>query len=171
MPKRLLKRLLPHHSTIREHKHLRHLGARLHDPNLWHLNRRSVSTATAVGLFVCYLPLPMQMLLAALLAVWLRANLVIAVSLVFISNPFTMAPMAYAAYKLGAFILGQPAQEMNFEFSLEWLTSGLLAGWQPFLLGCVLLGALLALVGYVGVRVIWRISVVHKWRSRRSRSR
>ncbi|MEW5757142.1 MAG: DUF2062 domain-containing protein [Pseudomonadota bacterium] len=171
MPKRLLKRLLPHHSTIREHKHLRHLGERLHDPNLWHLNRRSVSTATAVGLFVCYLPIPMQMVIAALLAVWLRTNLVIAVSLAFVSNPFTMAPMFYAAYKLGTFILRQPEQELNFELSLEWLTHGLAAVWQPFLLGSFLMGSLLALTGYIAVRLIWRVSVIHKWRTRHAGKR
>ena len=39
---------MPDHKLIREHKHLRIFGSMLHDPNLFHLNRRSVAGAFAV---------------------------------------------------------------------------------------------------------------------------
>ena len=75
MPKRLLRKLLPDHRRIREHPHLSRFGARLHDPNLWHLNRRSVAGGTALGLFTSMIPFPGQMIIAAALAIWVRVNL------------------------------------------------------------------------------------------------
>ena len=58
MPKKLIKRYMPDHRQIREHKHLQLFGSLLHDPNLWHLNRRSAAGAFAVGLFVRLYPFP-----------------------------------------------------------------------------------------------------------------
>jgi len=45
MPRRTIRRLLPKPHAIRDHKSLRLVRERLHDPNLWHLNRHSVSVA------------------------------------------------------------------------------------------------------------------------------
>ena len=49
MPRRTIRRLLPKPHAIRDHKSLRLVSARLHDPNLWHLNRHSVSVAAFAG--------------------------------------------------------------------------------------------------------------------------
>jgi uncharacterized protein (DUF2062 family) len=68
MPKRFIRRYLPDSHKIRDHKQLRWLGKILEDPNLLHLNRYSVSGAVSVGLFVALLPIPFQMIIAALLA-------------------------------------------------------------------------------------------------------
>ena len=69
MPKRLIKKFFPDPETIKEHKHLKVFGSLLYDPNLWHLNRRSFAGALAVGLFVAFIPLPTQMIIAAALAI------------------------------------------------------------------------------------------------------
>jgi uncharacterized protein (DUF2062 family) len=81
MPRHLIKRYTPDPAVLKEHKHLRHLGSLLHDENLWHLNRRSVSGGVAAGLFWAMIPMPMQMLAAAFSAVVLRINLPISVAL------------------------------------------------------------------------------------------
>ena len=57
MPRRLFKRYMPDPEQIRNHRSLRFLGKLLHEPNLWHLNRRSVSRAMAMGLFAAFVPL------------------------------------------------------------------------------------------------------------------
>ena len=88
-----------------------------------------------------------------------------------VSNPVTMGPMFFAAYKLGAWVLNTPPQPFHFEMSLGWLLSGLHASWRPFLLGCLLLGLGLAIAGHLVVRLIWRIHVSASWRSRRERRR
>ncbi len=170
MPKRFIKRYLPDHRRIREHKHLRVFGTRLHDPNLWHLNRRSVAGAFAVGLFCAFLPIPMQMVVAAAAAIVFRVNLPVSVVLVWITNPLTMAPIFYFAYRLGAWVIGQPSQVVPAGFSFEQLLDGLGAVWFPLLLGCFLLGSVSAVVGYFGVRGLWRLYVIRQWRRKRRRS-
>ena len=84
MPKKTIKRLLPDHHTIKSNKHLQIFGDLLHNPNLWHLNRRSVAKAFAVGLFCAFIPVPFQMILSASIAILVHANLPLAVSLVWI---------------------------------------------------------------------------------------
>ncbi len=171
MPKKLIKRYMPDHRQIREHKHLRMFGTLLHDPNLWHLNRRSAAGAFAVGLFCAFLPIPMQMVVAAAAAILFRVNLPISVALVWITNPLTMAPIYYFAYRLGAWVMGQSLQEFPGEFSFEQILNGLGSVWFPLLLGCFILSSLSAIVGYFGIRGLWRLYVVRQWRRKRQRSR
>ena len=168
MVRNLLRRWLPHDSRFREHKHLRWLGRRLHDPNLWHLNRRSVSGAAFVGLFMAWVPLPTQMLLAGIFALWLRVNLPVAVVLVWITNPLTIPPMSYFAYKVGARLLGRPAQEMQVELSLDWLGDQLGHIWAPMLVGSLLIGLVSGLIGLVAVRMLWRLHVKRTWQERKA---
>ena len=101
MPKHLFKRYAPDPQAVREHKHLRVFAAFLHDPNLFHLNRRSVSGAFAAGLFWAMIPIPVQMLAAALTAITVRINLPISVALVWVTNPFTMPAVFYFNYLVG----------------------------------------------------------------------
>lgn len=169
MPKKLIRRYMPDHRTIREHKHLRFLGTLLHDPNLWHLNRRSASGAFAVGLFMAFVPVPFQMLLGAIGAIAFRVNMPLSVALVWITNPLTMPPMFYFAYKLGTWVLGTPGREFNFELSYDWLLTELGAIWEPFLLGCFISGVVSALIGYLTVRGLWRLHLVQHYRERKAR--
>lgn len=137
------------------------------DPNLWHLNRRSVSRAVAVGLFCAFVPIPGQMILAAALAIILRANIPISVLLVWISNPITMPALFYTAYKFGAMLLDVQLQHFQFEFSLNWLFTELQDRWQPFLVGCLCSGALTGAIGYGLVQIYWRWYVSRVWTSRK----
>lgn len=95
MPRRLFKRYMPTPDSIKGNKSLRFLGKLIHDPNLWHLNRHSVARAMAIGLFWAMIPMPMQMLAAAAVAIPLRANLPISIGLVWLTNPITMPPIFY----------------------------------------------------------------------------
>ncbi len=167
VPRRIIKRFLPDHRKIRDHKHLRFFGKLLHDPNLWHLNRRSVSGAMSVGLFSAFVPIPFQMVLAAALAIPFRVNLPIAAALVWITNPITMPPVFYFAYKLGAWILGTTIQNVSFEISADWVMHELTQIWQPFLLGCFLLGTISAVLGNLIVRLFWRMHVIRYLKQKR----
>ncbi len=152
---------------MRQHPRLRMLGQWLHDPNVWHLNRASASGAVAVGLFIAFMPIPFQMLAAALLAVMLRLNLPLAVVMVWVTNPLTMPPVFYLCYKVGAWILGSVDQEVAFAWSWEWFRRELAHVWEPFLLGSTVIGLLSAILGYFGVRALWRWHVVRQWEERR----
>lgn len=169
MPKKFFKRFMPHHEKIHSHKGLRVLGPLLHDPNLLHLNRRSVSGAVGVGLFLAFVPVPFQMLLAAISAIAIRINLPITVAMVWITNPITIPPMFFFAYKVGTWLLGTPKQDFNFELSWTWITESLGTIWEPFLLGCFFVGSIAGLLGSVLIRALWRLKVQQSWRERRQK--
>lgn len=170
MPRRFFRHHLPGPGRLRAHRSLRlGLGDLLHDPDLWHLNRRSVSGAVGVGLFVAWIPLPAQMLLAGLLALFLRVNLPLAVVLVWVTNPLTMGPMFWAAWWLGRWLLDIEHVAVAFEPSVAWITAEIARIWQPLLLGCLILGLLSALVGYGLCRLLWRYHVVWSLVHRRRR--
>jgi len=169
MPRRFFKRYLPDQRNIKSNKFLNLFGNLLHDPNLWHLNRYSVAGGVSVGLFVAFVPIPFQMLLAAAVAIPLRANIPISASLVWITNPITLPPLFFAAYKVGAALLDIPPEPFHFELSWQWLSTGFLIYWQPFLLGCFILGTASAAIGNVSVRIFWRLQVVKNWHKRKKR--
>lgn len=172
MPRRFFRHHLPGPRRLRAHRSLRlGLGALLHDRDLWHLNRRSVSGAVGVGLFVAWIPLPAQMLLAGLLALCLRVNLPLAVVLVWVTNPLTMGPMFWAAWRLGRWLLDIEHVATDFEPTVAWITAEIAHVWQPLLLGCFILGLLSALAGYGLCRLLWRYHVIWSLVHRRRRPR
>jgi uncharacterized protein (DUF2062 family) len=168
MAKKLIQKwmhkFIPDPEVIKQHKSLQFLGAKLHDPNLWHLNRRSISMAFAVGLFFAWVPTPTQMAFAAAAAIYFRANLPISVALVWVTNPLTMPPLFYFAYQVGLWFLNQPAAE-NFDFS------SLGDVWQPFLTGCFILGVTCSTLGYFGMQTFWVYHIKRKWAQRSQKVR
>jgi len=166
MPRRLLKRIMPDHRTMREHPHLQRFGQRLAEPKLWHLNRRSIAFGLAVGLFVGFMPILGQMFVAAALAILVRVNLPIAVMAVWITNPITIAPIYFFSYQVGAYILELPVSDQAFTMSWEWFATEFIAIWQPLLLGCFLLGTIAAILAILLVRLCWRIMVLRSWAKR-----
>lgn len=165
MPRKFFKQYSPNAATLKQYKSLRWLGNSLEDPNIWHMNRQSVSRAFLIGLIVAFLPIPMQMLIAGAAALWFYANLPIAVSLVWISNPLTFAPLYFAAYKVGAWLLQTPA--ITFEPSIEFFTEQFAHIWQPFLLGSLVCGVMSGLIAYAIVWRIWAWQVVSRWEERK----
>ncbi len=167
MPKKTLKLIVPHPTRIREIRSLRILGEWIYATNLWHINRYSASMAFFVGLFVAFMPVPGQMVLAALLAVLLGCNLPLSVGLVWITNPVTMPAIFFLAYKIGALLIDVPLQEVEFALSFHWLGNSLAKIWKPFLLGCVICGLFFGSLGYFTISMMWRWRVAHRWHQRK----
>lgn len=157
---------MPNPEKLKQQKSLQFLGNRLHEPNLWHLNRRSVSLAFAVGLFVAWIPTIGQMAIAATAAFYFRANLAISVALVWITNPFTMPPMFYFSYYIGLLLLGNDIPSNDFELNIDSILSSLGDIGGPFLLGCLVLGVFSSLLGYFGIQLFWKYNIVKQWQSR-----
>ncbi len=168
MPKNALKKFFPSPQAVKEHPSLQFLGKLLHEPNLWHMNRRSVSRAFMVGLFCAFLPMPFQMVVATVIGIWARSNLPISIGLVWLTNPITMPPIFYFTYLIGTWILGAPDHPIEVELSVEWFTAELANIWQPLLLGSMLCAVIFAVLGYAGIRLAWRIHVVRAWRKRQA---
>ncbi len=167
MPRKFFQRFLPKPQAIKENRTLKIFGEWLHEPNLWHLNRRSVASAFAVGLFFAWMPIPFQMVLAAGASIWIGTNLPISIALVWITNPVTITPMFYFAYTVGTWIVGEPAVDFNFEPTFEWLFNELSSSWKPFLVGCFTVASLSSLIGYFAIDGFWRYSVLNR-RSKKS---
>ncbi len=170
MPRKFFKRFMPNHKQVKEHKHLQIFGDALHEPNLWHINRRSMAGAFAVGLFFAWVPIPSQMVMAAAAAIAFRTNLALSVALVWITNPVTIPPMFYFAYLVGTWVIGTPPQDFEFELSFSWLTDELASSWKPFLTGCLILATGSSLLGYLAVSRFWVYAVRKQRSSRQGRS-
>jgi uncharacterized protein (DUF2062 family) len=181
MPRKYFRKWLPSHESIRANRHIARFGPRLQHPNLWHLNRRSVAGGVAVGLFAGLIPgsNPVQFTAGVLLAIAGRVNLPIAVLVTLYSNPFTIVPLYFTAFKLGQFVLLQSGDSLPpLAFGLEdkgigeWLPAALnwLAGvGKPLAVGLPLLALSLAVTGYFLVDWSWRLYVRCAWARRRAR--
>lgn len=166
MPKKIIQKFMPDPEKLKQQKSLQFLGDRLHEPNLWHLNRRSVSLAFAIGLFAAWIPTPGQMVIAAVSAFYFRANLPISVALVWLTNPLTMPPMFYFAYVFGLWLLGEDSPAVDFEFTVDNIMSSLGVIGGPFLFGCLVLAIMSSAIGYFGIQLFWRHYVTKKWNRR-----
>ncbi len=182
MPRKFFRRFLPDSDTVRANKYLAWCatwGPWLQQPNLWHLNRRSVAGGFAIGLFAGLVPGPLQMLTAALLAIPLRKNLPVALATTLYTNPFTIAPLYLLAYGYGRLLLGAGSEPMEVQpYDWDWAhildSAWALAHWAlalgpPLGVGLVALALTLAAAGYCAVQLAWRGYVIHAWRSRRKR--
>jgi len=162
MPRKLIKRYLPHPDSVKENKFLSVFGKVIHDPQLWHLTRFSVSHAFMVGLFCAFIPVPFQMLLAAGGAVIFRANIAISVALVWITNPITMPFLFGFSYIVGMWALGLDITNTEFSLSWDWISDNA----APFLLGSVIAGTAAGAIGYSAIQLFWRMHVLHAWNAR-----
>ena len=176
MQMKFLRKYLPKAEEVRSSRWIAMFGGLLNHPNLWHLNRRSVAGGVAIGLFTGLIPGPLQMLGAALLAVPLRKNLPVALITTFYTNPFTIVPLYLIAYAYGKVLLGErhdglTVQPFHFDWSsfmesMRGLLDWALALGKPLAVGLPALALTLALLGYVAVRLGWRIYVTLAWRRR-----
>ena len=173
----LFRKFLPSLETVKSQRWLKPFAHWLQHPNLWHLHRRSVAGGVAIGLFCGLIPGPLQMISAALLAVLLRVNLPVAAFTTLYTNPLTIVPLYLMAYELGAKVSGanggavmRPSfPELHWHNLMSEMWDWLVMLGEPILIGLPLLGAGLAITGYVAVRVAWRVAVVCKWRARKRR--
>ncbi len=180
MARKIFKRFTTEGQKLLSSGKLSALGSHIHDPNLWHLNRNSVSRAFFAGLFAgfAFLLFPGQMFVAAVIAIAIRANLPISVGLVWITNPITSPPIIYLALKIGAFFIPvETTFDLGALLSLEWSelsfkdeAAGFLLmlkeAWRPLILGSVIIGTALGAAGYLVVQLFWRWHVARAWNTR-----
>ena len=137
MPRRLLKKLFPAPHSLRGRWFLRPFGERIADPLLWTLHRRGVTYAFGAGLAICFMPLPVHLLLACSIAVIWRLNIPVICGTTFIVNPFTAVPVYYIAYRVGAALLRTAAAALQVPARRwDWFRHGLVPVWKPFVVGC-----------------------------------
>lgn len=162
MLKRILRKITPHPEKIKSHKHLKFIQHLLHEPNIWYFNRRNVPKAFMIGIFCAFLPIPFQMLLAAIFALLWSANISLAVILVWITNPLTMGPIFYVCFKLGTHILNTPEFNVNSEWTLKLIYDQLFIIWKPLWLGCLIIGILMSTLSFYSSKLLWYLMVINK---------
>lgn len=164
---------LPSREQILAHRALRHVRPWLDHGYLWHPSRHNVPGALAAGVFAAMLPPPLQTVSAVVLALRFRLHLPAALLGTLLSNPFTILPLYWLAYEIGALLLGRPLLQFEVlrqtalhDFSALWN----LLGW-PWLLGLLVLTALLCALVACGTRLIWVWAIRRHWRQRQDRKR
>lgn len=170
MPRRFFRKFAFKRNELSEKWFMSPFRHLLHDERLWGIRRKMVVPSVATGIFVAFLPVPGHVLIAALGALTLRVNIPVAALTTFISNPLTVGPMYFFAYRVGAALLRIEPAPFDFELSLDWVSNKLVTIWQPMLLGSMLVGAIAALIGYIALDVLWRYSIAdYKTRKRTKR--
>jgi hypothetical protein len=168
MPKKLFKRFTPDAARVKRQPALKFLRPLLDDPNLFHFNRHSISLAMLIGVFLAFIPIPFQMVFAAILALWIRCNLPLSVGLVWITNPLTIAPIFFTTYQLGLWILDIPSMHIPHDhFSFSLLQDEIMQIWKPLLVGSLVTATILSIIAYLLTRLFWRLFIIRQWRNRK----
>ena len=158
---RWLTRHIPTRETIHEHRLLRPFAPHLTNPSLWRMTRRSVPRGVALGLFVGVIIPFMHTVIAALLAVPVRANVAVAAVFTLVVNPLTIPLMYFAAYRIGSWELHHDAAVVNpaaaerFSGELSRLLFWVHHASGPIALGILTIATVSAIVGYLAASLIW----------------
>jgi len=168
MIKNVIKRLFPKLDAVKEEKILKIFGPAVLQPNLWHINKKSVSRGFAIGAFCAFIPLPGQMILAAFLALTFAANLPIAIILTWITNPLTYTPIFFFAYKIGSFFITTNVTPKITDDELS-LLSNIMHIWEPLFLGSIILALIGSIISYLLIRIYWRYYVIKIWSKRKKK--
>ena len=153
MPRKIFDKFLPSNSKIKKNKILLKLGDKLNDVRLWGINRKSIALGFAFGMFIAMIPIPMQMLVVAFLAIIFKFNIPISITLVWITNPITMPFIFYFEYIIGSFILGKETSQ--FYFDINWISENMILIGSSMYLGSIVLGLFLGILSYVLVNKYW----------------
>lgn len=170
MSRKLLKQWLPARHKAKELKYLQSFKHVFERPEIWSLTRFSVAKAVAIGMFVGLLPLmSAQMLISGTLAIFFRANLLISVAVVWITNPITAAPIYYFCYRVGLILLSMDPLNLGQDWNLTAIMHEMGKIWLPLCVGSFVVAVIGAILSYYFVLLFWRISVSLRWTKRKKK--
>jgi uncharacterized protein (DUF2062 family) len=126
-------------------------------PKFLSTNKKMVSKAVFIGLFIAFIPMPMQMLTVLAVTLFVRFNVPIALAMCWFSNPLTMPLMYYMEYVTGSFFLGNNPIEV--ELTLEWFSNNIDDIFIGLYVGTAFYSILGSFSGYWLVNHFWKVSV------------
>lgn len=136
------------------------------DDRLWHMNRESVARGVAIGLFIGLLFPVAQFVFAVLVATALRGQVAVSAACTLITNPLTFTPIYWLAYQIGGSLLpARPAALPGVADAHDWLMNAWLwvqSAGMPLMTGLLVLACSGAVLGYAGVRLLWRQQHPHQ---------
>ena len=125
-------------------------------PEFLSTNRKMVSKAVFIGLFIAFIPMPMQMLAVLAVMPFVRFNVPIALAMCWLSNPFTMPPMYYMEYLTGSFFLGN--EPLDVKLTLEWFSNNIDDVFIGLYVGSTFYSIIGSFGGYWLVNHFWKSS-------------
>lgn len=130
-------------------------------------NRKMISRGVFLGLFIAFIPMPMQMVTVLLFVPFFRFNVPIALAMCWLTNPLTMPPMYYIEYLTGSFLLG--VQPQPVELTLEWFSNNLDDIFIPLYFGAAMYSIFGSTLGYFVVNYFWKRSVHKEKKARKQK--
>jgi uncharacterized protein (DUF2062 family) len=127
-----------------------------------------LALGVALGIFMAFTPtVGLQTVFVLLFAWLLKANKVVGLPLVWITNPATIVPIYYTCYVIGRAILGHPGVGNQFWSELSQRPEGwwntvtflwkrLMEIAEPLWVGCILVSTIAGVVSYAVVYVAIR---------------
>ena len=157
---------VPGKAFLYTHPWLKPIVHRVLDAQLWRAQHETLARGVAVGLFWAFAIPVGQVLVAAAHCVWWRANIPVAALMTMVTNPLTIGFWLWLAYQLGAALLGEPVQP---DVSLSALPAQWIASYLwPIVIGMGVFAAASSAIGYVLVKLTWRMKTVYKRMRRRA---
>ncbi len=132
------------------------------------INRKSISRGILIGLFWGFIPMPMQMLAVLAVTPFIKFNVPIAISMVWLSNPITMPFMYYMEYQTGNFLLGNEGLE-NIELTLDWFSNNWNKILTPLYVGTIPYSLGVSTLAYFIINKLWIDSVKKEKHFRKKR--
>ncbi|MBA3026780.1 MAG: DUF2062 domain-containing protein [Sulfurimonas sp.] len=126
-------------------------------PEYLSTNRKMISRAVLLGLFIAFIPMPFQMLAVLAFIPFFKFNVPLGLAMCWLSNPLTMPPMYYVEYLTGSFVLGMKPEPV--EMTLDWFSHNLDNIFIPLYVGASLYSIFGSLLAYWAVNHFWRSSV------------
>lgn len=169
---RWARRQVPTREGLARNRMLAPVAHRFLPDELWRFTRRSVPRGVALGFVVAILVIVpgFQILVAVLLAPFVRANVPTAAVATFLNTPPTTIPLLLLAKRVGDRLLGGegpdsalPPVAEHAQGWVEWLLQD--AG-PSTLLGLVAIAAVVGAIGYLAASALWRAWIASRWRSR-----
>ena len=119
-------------------------------------NRKMITRGVVLGVFIAFIPMPMQMEAVLLFMPIFKFNVPIALAMCWLSNPLTMPPMYYIEYELGSFLLGMSPQPV--ELTLEWFSNNMADIFIPLYFGTLVFSVVGSISSYFLVTYFWKVS-------------
>ena len=170
MPRKFLRHISRQYRRNQATWYLRPFSAVLHHPMYFALNRRSVTGALVIGVFVSMLPIPGHTPIAVVVALLAGVNLGVAALAAWLNSPLTLVPVFYAEYRLGALLLNIPLQPWPEAVTWAWLRGQIALMWQPLFLGALITAVATTALVYFGANAAWRWSSARRMKRRRLRN-
>lgn len=168
-----LRQRVPTREQLEANRFVRPFAHRVLRSDLWRFNRRSVPRGIALGLFVGILVPFAHSAVAALTAVFVRANVPVAIAATWTSNPATWVIIFPAAYQIGKALLHldrltgvAPISETMQQTQTDHLLQNLTGKGLEAAFGLFVMATIAAALGYLASVLLWRLWIARKRRAR-----